>query len=80
MDEIYGEKRPVAKETNYYEKQRDRREDNFAPQYEEPTSSYKEQSQFSFNKQPYQKQQNYDNTFNKGNWFLKRNIYFIKYI
>ena len=66
MDEIYGEKRPVARETNYYETQRNRREDSFAPQYDTPTHTYKEQSQFDFNKQPYQRQKNYDNTFQKG--------------
>ena len=51
MEEIYGEKgAPVARETNYYETQRNKREDNFAPSYQEQT---------------YKPQQYQDQTFNR---------------
>ena len=50
MEEIYGEKgAPVARETNYYETQRNKREDNFAPSYQET----------------YKRQQYNDDTFNR---------------
>ena len=51
MEEIYGEKgAPVARETNYYESQRNRREENFAPSYQE---------------QPYRRQEHRDETFHQ---------------
>ena len=46
MDEIYSERKPVATETNYFETQRAKRDENFAPGYDE--SSYPQ----------YQRQQN----------------------
>ena len=52
MEEIYGEKRPVAKETNYYETQRNKREEQFAPSYSA-----------DYPKQNYQRQNQRDNTF-----------------
>ena len=52
MEEIYGEKRPVAKETNYYETQRNKREEQFAPSYSA-----------DYPKQDYQRQTQRDNTF-----------------
>ena len=52
MEEIYGEKRPVAKETNYYETQRNKREEQFAPSYSA-----------DYPKQNYQRQTQRDNTF-----------------
>ena len=39
MDEIYGKdeghRRPVATETDYYQRMRDERKDEFAPSYDE---------------------------------------------
>ena len=62
MEEIYGEKRPVAKETNYYETQRNKREEQFAPSYSA-----------DYPKQNYQRQTQRDNTF-QG--LLERNFLF----
>ena len=53
MEEIYGEKgAPVARETNYYETQRNKRDEQFAPSYQET--------------QPYRRQEQKDNTFGHG--------------
>ena len=39
MDEIYGKdeghRRPIATETDYYQRMRDERKDEFAPSYDE---------------------------------------------
>ena len=68
MEEIYGEKgAPVARETNYYESQRNRREENFAPSYQE---------------QPYRRQEHRDETFHQqqSGEFSKSSDFFFQFL